>query len=489
VLPSFSHTQPFAVTALEHLMLANDWPDCPATFFIRVKLHGSIDRNCFYAALTQALLRHPLFRVKLSGNVYGCTKKLSWIPTSSVELPTVIWGSGQEPLNFTDFTDLRIDLHKEQGIRFFIEPGAKYTWLTCQFHHACTDGLRAARFLEDLMVFYGIDDLSDREGLKRILSPLDQRMLASRGQFHQSWADWLRRLNLDLKELISFVTKRPDNIGWPLGSKQLELPNAQTFPCTVSAELSATYVFALENEAQQKGVTLNDILMRDCVMALLGVDKPNMLSDKLDKLALLVPVSMERKLADYLMPAANISSCYLLNTTRQAARDPAGLLQSVAQQSNHVRQFTLGLAPVRAMRIAGSIPGGMAWLTKPSIFRPRLATAVFSYLGRPLSMSKLRRVDGKLVSGNLVLESIEPVPLIFKHGPYVAFGVVIYGGRLSVTLHYHRGYLSRYDAEDLINAYVKRLKGTASSCVGAVLSSGNARQILAKKANKVMVLG
>ncbi|MEZ4753736.1 MAG: condensation domain-containing protein [Bdellovibrionota bacterium] len=421
-------------------MLAGDKPDYPQTFFISVELSGEIDRERFDKVLPQVLARHPMLQVKLEGELHQSTRKLRWVPLQNYEAPYVAWLRQGEKPNATV-----IDLHQEIALRIFIWEDSDKASILFQFHHACIDGVRAARFLEDLVAFYAA--AGDKAKLAKLLRPIKSSMLEHRGKFHLSSKDWFRRWFIDLKELFEFLPRRPAS----LATGKYEL-SPLDFPATHTTELDSETLTALESMAKLKGVTLNDLLLRDLILTLSHANK-----DSSKEVAIVVPLSMERKISDLLMPAANITSGYIANASPDEIFDPEALLQEISDRSNYVQKNWIGLSAIRAIGVASKFSGGMQFLWKPPFWRKNVATSTFSFLSDPLRLSRLPRQNGKVMLAGITIEQITGIPLLFEHGPYLSFCGTIYAEQLSITLLYHPLHVQSEEAEQLLNDYKVRL--------------------------------
>ena len=75
---------------------------------------------------------------------------------------------------------------------------------------------------------------------------------------------------------------------------------------------------------------------------------------------------------------------------------------------------------------------------------------------RLFSLSQLSRCEGKVVTGGLKLERIDFLPPV-RPKTNVAYGVLTYADRLSITQHYDSRVLSELKARRLLELYVAGL--------------------------------
>jgi hypothetical protein len=93
-------------------------------------------------------------------------------------------------------------------------------------------------------------------------------------------------------------------------------------------------------------------------------------------------------------------------------------------------------------------------------------TGFFSNLGPVLNRCSLPSRDGRLVCGNVVLDSID---FVIPRRPFVDVSscVYTYAGRLHVLLHPDPRVLSEQDSSEMLQAYVQGIRRSAASDSGA----------------------
>ena len=140
---------PLPLTPFEEYMLADDRPQWPMSFFLRLELRGQYDPAILTSALTAALARHPLLASLLADDGGG---GLQWVAGPGVPPPVSFARAGCE----LDFPEGRqIDLRRRIGVRVWVRSDGADEWtLWLQFHHACCDGLGAMQFVGDVLAAY-----------------------------------------------------------------------------------------------------------------------------------------------------------------------------------------------------------------------------------------------------------------------------------------------------------------------------------------------
>src|SRR5262249_45754254 len=142
-------------------------------------------------------------------------------------------------------------------------------------------------------------------------------------------------------------------------------------------------------------------------------------------------------------------------------RDPRALLESIREQTQAIKSRRLGLYFIGELALVGGIPGGMRLLLAP---RRSFATAVLTNVGDLTNRFGLPfpRRDGKLLVGNLVLESITGTPPL-RPLTHLGVGILIYAGQLNVTLALDRHLFTREQARELLDRYVARIRQRLAS--------------------------
>src|SRR5690606_9385219 len=168
------------MNAFEHRMWADDRPDTPMTFYLRLRFEGSLEQDAFRGAVKKALVDHPLLRSLASGDPRLSGEKLAWEPAPATAVPYMEWTQGdqafQEPQGGNG-----IDIRSEIGVRFFVRYSGGKTTVLAQFHHSAVDARGGARFLEDVLAHYHAALV--KADAAEWLRPVNLDLLAKRDEF------------------------------------------------------------------------------------------------------------------------------------------------------------------------------------------------------------------------------------------------------------------------------------------------------------------
>ncbi|HEY5315483.1 MAG TPA: hypothetical protein VIK18_23330, partial [Pirellulales bacterium] len=144
---------PLPLAPLETLMVVDDRPAYPMTFFGELQFRGVISRPALETALEAAVSRHPL----LAARIDGPARARRWVAAER-SLPPIVFTSDCQPAPDCDQSYPRppqpIDLQTGTGLRLWVRTGSDASRMLLEFHHACCDGQGAMRFIGDLLAAY-----------------------------------------------------------------------------------------------------------------------------------------------------------------------------------------------------------------------------------------------------------------------------------------------------------------------------------------------
>lgn len=442
------YTQPtFAewdVAAFEHVMLADDRQGMPMTFSLRLVFAGALERTRFAAAARAAVARHPLLHARVRGDIGGRTAALRWVvePESPVAID---WDDDRVPL--PTWTKARLNLHEAPGLKIFVRQGAHQTIVTVQAHHAVTDALGAARWVEDLLALY-----NDQPAL---LIPLEVERLAARGMFHLSAADCRARLMRDIQRIVLFFRKFPQPI---LGSASGAARGGAELARAVPLTLSGSDLESLKASGRARSATVNDVLLRDLFVTL---DRWNREHGGRAPIRLAMPISM-RRLGDERMPVANVVSMCFLDRAPKELDDPEALLDGIAAETRFIKSHFMGHALIVVARVLGRVKGGLKALMTPRRPWHCSSTAVLSNLGAPFAQSRLPRdAQGRILVRGVPLTRCELLPPVRPNTP-LALGVLAYAGEVNLSFHYDPGVLTAAEADQIKGLFGAVLRDSLS---------------------------
>jgi hypothetical protein len=451
--PGVAGPLPLPLVAFERYMLADDQPEHPMTFIVRLVFSGELDRPAFAAAAAMAVRRHPL----LGAHVQRCGRRgLRWIAAADPR-PWIDYGAASAPRTFPGAEG--IDLGAATGLRIWVRTGPERTEISVQFHHACCDGIGGYRFLEDLLVAY---DRVARPGAdEAAFRPLDAELLRRRARFGLSWPRVLLRLPAELwgltVGLAAFALIRPAALASPRQPALDEAARLTALDCP-SHTFDRAELAGLRAAARAARATLNDVLLRDLLVALHAWNARHDPAAYRRVLRIAMPMSL-RGDDDAALPAANVVGMAFLDHHPHRFRDPRRALALISLETKFLKAFRIPLSAVRCAALLGAVPGAMKLLTRAGRCH---ATGVLANMGEVFADAALPRRRGRLAPGGLVLESVQSAPPV-RPFTSVALTPLSYAGRLTLTMNYDRRQFTAEAAGELLDQIVEQLRRTAAS--------------------------
>jgi len=439
---------PLHLTPIERFMLADDRPEYPMTFVLRLEFSGRIDRGAFDESLTEALCRHPLLCVLLK----PAKRSISCWVSAPDHRPALDWAEEGTPLRCP--RGERIDLSEEVGLRIWVRQGPDRATVTLQFHHAPCDGTGAYRFIGDLLAAYGIYMAAD-ERLPSF-SPVDASLL----RFRKQRISNLGPGNIGgptkraLKDAWQIVVRRPA----PLVGPKDALPSAArstACPEFLCHSFDRAEHQQLRGAAGRQGVTLNDLLLCHWFLAMAQWNRQQHSRPRRQLLRIMMPTDL-RNGDDYEMPAANITSYSFLSRRLGDSGSVEELLRSVSHETLSIKHLRPGFAFANSVALACAVPGLLPFLLGRNLC---LATAVLSNTADPSRRftATMPRVSGRIACGNLVLEEITGVPPL-RPNTRASIGISQYDRRLTICLRCDPYYFDRAQTRRLLTLYVDQLR-------------------------------
>lgn len=445
-----SRILPLHLSPLERFFLFEDRPGYPMTFVIELALRGVVDRPAWESALEQALQQQPLLTAQL-GRAKG--DRICWLPAGKP--PLCVWQSADEPLPLP--ADERIDLNRQPGLRVWMRQGSDRAIATMQFHHACTDGIGAYRFIGELLATYG----QLIEGPQRFApSELVPNLL--RGRFQRALGRevpvGLRTTWRACRYAAALYRGRPVPLSVPAGR---DGTRETAFPgyCTHSFDRADHQ--HLRQAAASAGVMLNDLLLRDLFLTLAQWEAAHRGESSRRRLRIMMPADL-RHTEDCAMPAANmVGYTFQARTSRDCAA-PDELLQSLGAETSRVKHLRTGADFLETL-LAADYMKLMRW-TIPT--RRALCTAVFSNVADPSRRftARLPREAGQVRAGNLLLEDITGVPP-YRPLTRATISIFQYDRRLTVCLRCDPQSFHIADTRQVLALYADRLAASAQRAV------------------------
>ncbi len=438
---------PLHLNAADLLWLAQDLPGYPSTFVVQLEFTGQIDRPAWEASIDEALDRHPLLRAHIRP---GKRDLPCWQPALQ-QLPPIDWSAEGAPIICP--TGEAIDLANETGLRIWIRLGVERARVLLQFHHAACDGTGAYRFIGDLLATYAAR--TDSDETPSTLAPVKLQLLRSRTErlLGTRPVGWRGGLALAGKLLL----RRPSPLARPTVLKGDQ--GSDDFPGFLSTSLDRPIAQELRAVADAHGATLNDLLLRDLFLTMHTWNKQQG-SEGNKRLGIMMPTDM-RESVDCEMPAANLTSYTFLS--RKAGRwgSPGRLLATIQAETARIKSHRLGTKFMSSVNWLSQRGKLLPYVASRNIC---LATAVLSNAGDPSRRftAKFRREAGRIVCGNLTLESITGVPPL-RPKTHATFSISQYTRRLTVSLRCDPSCFAMKDTAVLLNLYIERLRQSATT--------------------------
>jgi NRPS condensation-like uncharacterized protein len=447
---------PLPLAPFEHYILADDRPDHPMSFFIQMKFLGRFDRPQLNAALQTALGVHPLLNAWIRGSAKDATPRIAWIEAHA-QPPTIDWNSADAPIRFAN--GRWIDLKSETGIRVWLRETETKTTLMLQIHHCCCDGIGASSFIDTLLMAYHL--LHTSASTSATESMIDLRLLRHRDPSCSTWQRILKTAWHAIFRVAPYFKNSPDPLATPHG---LPLGNSggDPFPRFHTFTFDEAESEQIQLTAERLGVSLNVLLARDLFLILDQWNKRYSPDHRTRVIRVCIPINLRRPIHRR-MPAANMVSLFFLDSDAKQIADPTRLLGNLKKQIEQTLRLRKALAFVPALKLLGMFPGGLEARIRRS---QCLASAVMSNLGVLGARSPLLGAGRRLVSGSVILDSVEVV-LPLRPLTHAVFAALIYSGKLSLTLSYDPRWIDTADGLELLESFVRQLK--ASLAQGTII--------------------
>ena len=436
------------MVAFERYMLADDRPTLPMAYFIRFVFSGTLDPAAFEAAINEALARHPLLNATITGQSF---RDYTWVvlPTTDLKIDDGPWGA---PLVFRQGE--AIDLREERGLRVWIRRNADRAEVRFQFHHSCSDGVGAYRFIDEVLSRYH-NRLAPKHAVPS--RKLEPARLSKRADFGMSaWRRWLR-MPIDVWGLIiggiNFFLFTPQELALPK-AEPIDPESLRRLPDFPVARLTPDQLARLSAAAKRRGLTLNDLVTSELFLVLEQWRRQQGHKPR-GFFRIMVPINV-RSPQDETLPAANIVGMVPVDRGGFWLRRPEGLRRSVSIELRYLKYFRFGLVFLSMCRMFEILLGGLGRLLDNDRCQ---TTLTYSNMGRACYDSPLKGPDGRLRLGGLTLEQVESGPPIRPHTP-VSFSSLWYAGQFTLVTIYDRRQMTRATADALLAMIVEHLRRT-----------------------------
>ena len=443
---NISQLFPLRFSPFEAYLLADDRPDYPMQFFFRLVFHGRLDRAALLESLNWSVARHPLLRSTVRQR-FG--QSPVWHEGFCVDLRDCQQGFEQLA---EVYEAPNIDLSSEPGLRTWLFQETGKAEVLFQFHHSCCDGIGARQLIEELFLRYH----SITNGHKNDEPVALHAGLNSRAKLRITVWEALRKIPIDIKDLFRISFRRPATISTS-SNDEITIDANESRSGFFYHEFSADELDGLLCVSREQGTTLTNVVMRDLYCSI-----DHLLSRHVDErrrwIRIAVPTDLRVK-DETARPCCNQVSIMFIDQNSRHIRDaPQRLLERIARQTAFRRRFGQKYSMLQTLRFLAVMPPLLRFFIRT---KRHMCTSILSNLGRVFESCSLPRVDGKLRTGDLVLESIDfLVPL--RRDTEVTFGMLTYAGKLKLCMHYQPQRVCRTHAKELFERLVESVRESSA---------------------------
>jgi hypothetical protein len=442
---------PLYLTPIETFMRLDDRPAYPMTFVVQMDFTGNVDRPAFESALEEGLRRHPLL-----GAVVQRAKRNQpcWVAADD-PLPPVEWADEGVPVECPGGEG--IDIGSRTGLRVWVRQGDGSSRIVMQFHHACCDGIGSYRFIGDVLALYGARTATN--GQRPEPGPVDVGLLRGR-----------KNGIMDLA-----LNGRPTKAAWAAlrqGAEILGRRAAPLHPPTPTAGRNGyvapfpavqTYRFDEENHKRLRltalghGVTVNDLLLGELFHSMREWNARHPARRNGRRLCIMMPTDL-RGTEHFELPAANMTGYTFIARQAGECDRPDELLRGIRNETALIKHERRGTRFVDTIAVALYVRGLLPLALSA---RRCLSTAVLSNVGDPSRRFTARfpREKGRVVCGNLVLESFSGVPPL-RPKTRATISIFTYRRQLGISLRCDPYLFRPEDTAEQLSIFVDRLKAS-----------------------------
>lgn len=432
------------LSSFEHLMVAQDSPAYPCVVYCKLQFRGKLDREAFQCALSRMLDRHPLLRSRVRRTWRGT----HWVEETSDRVP-IRWLTMSTPEEWV--ADSRLDLFHEVGTKVYVYDQPDACSVIFQCHHACVDGLGLQTALDDLWQLY---DARIR-GTERQLPGYDPALLPVRNRFGLSFPKALAAIPKQAVGLLGvrqYLMRDPVPI---LPHEPISDASPPPLPANChTVRLEQAVARELRRAASNQHATLNELVTCSVFEAVAAFRQRRGIQNREEWIRMMVPVNMRTTAQDQRQTACNIVSSVFLDRTPRQIADRQGLLASIHQEMELIKQNRLGLIFIASLWVKKQLP---AWRTPQPAPGRCQTTVVVTNVGKAFASSPLRSTEGHVHTGSLKLENIT---MLAPMTPFLSAALTIseYAGDVSLALRYDSRILASEDARQLLDWVVAALK-------------------------------
>ena len=427
---------PLTLAPFERLMLVDDTAAHPMLFVFEIHLIGQIDQFAFETAWERAISRHALLTALVD------RRKLHWIwPANSLSAP-LDWAGSEVTLDSSFGKSM--DLTREPGVRAWVRQGEESARFFCQFHHACCDGYGALQFFEDLFVLYA-RQVDPEIASNWELRPLEPERLARRASFGLTPPPLKQQLKdtvFGLGEVWNFLRHRLQRLSVTNADSKNRARASLAEKASVflgeeqgyeELLLDKPLLLGLRKVAAARGVTVNDLLLKDLFLAIQAWNEQFDPAMAKKHIRIMMPCNL-RLPEDETLPAANVISYAFLKRLLSEQGSDERFLQDLQAETRAIRELRLSLYFVGGLATAFGLPGVVKRMLSPKYC---MASAYLTNIGdwSRFILPDAARQQGKLVIGNLVLDRLAAIPPL-RSNTRLGISVSIYAQQMKLGMKF-----------------------------------------------------
>jgi len=442
-------TFPLPIAPFEEAIIADDRPAYPWSVWFDLKFLGRFDRPHLEHAFRVAFSRHPLF----TANLFCENGRTKWRKGSQDVV--VNWISRSEPRS-REIPDL--DLRQSCPTILNVFEGDDYSEVQFITHHALCDGAGAFQLITDFLVEYARQFSPDDSSLR--LAELKPEQLRTRADLGLNWWRWLKmapKLLVGLFGVRQFLMRKPVS----MISHEIfpdESPLMTGAPGTLFHQFSSSESQDLRATAKQRQVSLNDLMIRDVILAIGAFRQDRQAIQVKDWIRIAVPINI-RSGKDKLTPATNVVSMVFIDRLPSQLKNSDELLKSVADEMGLIKRNRLAYIWPLCLFAFRLLPGGIPRAARNNAC---VATALFSNVMTLFANVDLPLENGRIRAGNVVLESCDGFGPI-RPGMCISLVSMTYAGQLRLSMHYDTRVMTPDDARELMDRVAQNFRDSLQS--------------------------
>jgi len=471
-----------ALTAFERFQYWETRPGYPNQIVAVLDYSGEMDSDLFLEAVGLVLPRHPLLSSRLRTS-HQRPRDFHWPQPLPLALQRAVTDPGValersalrealrdyvrfspqaatwEPAGLEDLPE--VDPAIGAAFRLTIQFNQTHGRWIMQTHHVVCDGVGGLQAIRELIqVYHWLK--GGRVGVFP-LRPLQQARLRRRGRLIRrggGWGiHWRQLWQLPMKWIglfgaVKFLLRRPVRLDDEAATAEAKSLGASGQITWLDGRLTTGQTKRLRQLARESNVTVNSLILAHWLVALNVVRRLRLDGKPGECYRLMVPTN-ERLGGDVALSACNQVSMVYVDRWPSDMEYVDALAAGIDFEMSVIRRWSLSNTFVVALTLFSWVPGLVRWYAR----RPTCwATSYVTNLGPVLERLRVGLTSDKRAEvGGLTLNQIRLLPPLRPALP-VALAVCFYADALQVTLHYDATALSRGQAEQLLTAFLNRLK-------------------------------